>query len=397
MEIYSTNKYFPIIRMKIGFFNHTLRMGSGIDTVITELATRLAKTDEVEIICFKSDYEKEKYDFKITEINSHLLSNQFTTFSIAPFILDKLAKTKILETFDVVNTHNFPCNYIAKNLKKPIHIVTEWSVGDPSLWRSSLKQRIYVKYLVYRGNRIAAKKANILLASSHFIEKWVQTHYGIDPLVMQLDGINFSLLDKNKVDCKKLFSQYPKIENKRIISFVGRVTDHKNIHSLIMVFDLIAKEYDDVILMIIGDYKNYYGYYLSLLDLINSKNLVDKVIFTGVVPWEDLPLYYSVSSVYATCTLWEGFLRPEAFAFEKPIVCFDTGPNSETVINGQSGFLVPNGDIRQFANRIIQLLENDSLAHKMGETGYNWAKENLDFDIIAENFRNLCYQKLENK
>ncbi len=383
--------------MKIGFFNHTLRMGSGIDTVITELATRLAKTEQVEILCFKTDYDKEKYDFKITEMDSRLLSNQVTSFAIAPFILDKLGKTKILENFDIVNTHNFPCNYIARNIKKPIHIVTEWSIGDPKFWRSSIKQRIYVKYLVYRGNKIAAKKANVLLASSHFIEKWVQTNYSIDPLVLQLDGINFSLLDKNKVDTSRLYNYYPIIENKRIISFVGRITDHKNIHSLIMAFELICKKNDDVILMIIGDFKNYYKYYLGLLDLIKSKNLTGKVIFTGIVPWEDLSLYYSVSSLYATCTLWEGFLRPEAFAFEKPIVCFDTGPNSETVVNGQTGFLVSCGDILQFAKRMDQLLDDESLAHKMGKAGYKWAKQNLDFDVITENFRNLCYNKLENK
>jgi glycosyltransferase involved in cell wall biosynthesis len=116
-----------------------------------------------------------------------------------------------------------------------------------------------------------------------------------------------------------------------------------------------------------------------------------------VVPWEDLPLYYSITSVYATCTLWEGFLRSEAFAFEKPIVCFDTGPNSESVVDGHNGFLVPSGDISEFANRIELLLGDESLAHQMGINGYNWAKQNLDFDIIAKNFRNLCYHSIKNK
>ncbi len=210
--------------MKIGFFNHSLRLGSGIDTVITELATRLAKTDEVEVFCFKNEYEKEKYNFSITELESPLISNQYLMFSAAPFILDKIGKLKNLEKFDIINTHNFPCNYIVRKIKKPINIVTEWSIGDPNLWQSSIKQRIYVKYLVYRGNKIAAKKADVLLASSHFIKKWIQSHYNLDPLVMQLDGINFSLLNKDKVDPSKLFDYYPNIQNKKIISFVGRVT-----------------------------------------------------------------------------------------------------------------------------------------------------------------------------
>jgi glycosyltransferase involved in cell wall biosynthesis len=88
-------------------------------------------------------------------------------------------------------------------------------------------------------------------------------------------------------------------------------------------------------------------------------------------------------------------LRSEAFAFEKPIVCFDTGPNSETVVDGQNGFLVSCGDIQQFANRIDQLLADEYLANKMGKNGYDWAKQNLDFDVIAKNFRNLCYHNLE--
>ncbi len=383
--------------MKIGFFNHSLRLGSGIDTVITELATRLAKTDEVEVLCFKNEYEKEKYNFNITELQNPLTSNQYLMYAAAPFILDKTGKLKNLENFDIINTHNFPCNYLARNIKKPIHIVTEWSIGDPNLWQSSIKQRIYAKYLVYRGNKIAAKKADVLLASSHFIKKWIQSHYRRDPVVIQLDGINFSLLNKDKVDSSKLFDYYPNIQHKKIISFVGRVTDHKNIHSLIRAFQIVTKKHEDCILMIIGDYKNYYGYYLTLLDLIDSKNLSDKVIFTDVVPWEDLPMYNSISSIYATCTLWEGFLRAEAFAFEKPIVCFDTGPNSETVIDGKNGFLVQTGDIEQFAERLNQLLNSKTLCNNMGKDGYRWAKQNLDFDIIAENFRNLCKENIKNK
>ena len=82
------------------------------------------------------------------------------------------------------------------------------------------------------------------------------------------------------------------------------------------------------------------GYYLKLLELIKNEGIENEVIFTGVVPWEDLPSYYSACSIYATCTLWEGFLRPESFAFGKPVVCFDVGPNSETVIDEKNGLLI---------------------------------------------------------
>ena len=71
--------------MKLAFFNHSLRIGSGIDTVITELASRLSKHDDVTVICFKSDYNKEEYDFEIIEIKSIWSSTQNRISVIAPF------------------------------------------------------------------------------------------------------------------------------------------------------------------------------------------------------------------------------------------------------------------------------------------------------------------------
>ena len=114
------------------------------------------------------------------------------------------------------------------------------------------------------------------------------------------------------------------------------------------------------------------------------------VVFAGVVPWKDLPSYYSASSIYATCTLWEGFLRPESFAFAKPIVCFDIGPNSETVTDKRNGFLVPQIRAEPFADAMYELLNNSEMRGKFGEDGYDWARRNLDFNKISDRFGKLC-------
>ena len=243
-----------------------------------------------------------------------------------------------------------------------------------------------------KGTKVAAHKADILLASSQFIRRWIVDHYSLEPTVMHLDGINFSLLNKNKIMPDAFFEHYPKVEKKKIILYVGRITDHKNIHLLIQAFNIVTRKLPDVVLLLVGDYNNYRGYYLKLLDIVRKKKLQDKVIFTGVVRWEDLPSFYSACSIFATCTRWEGFLRAESFAFEKPIVCFDIGPNSETVIDGETGLLVPDLDIDGFANAIYRLLTDVDLAREMGKTGYQWAKQNLDFDRIVKNFR-MLYKK----
>ena len=382
--------------MKLAFFNHSLRLGSGIDMVITELASRLVNRKvDITVFCFKTSYKKDEYNFEIREIKSSLANTPAKMALLAPFLIDKTGDfIPGLEKYDVVNTHNFPANYIVRNIKKPLNVVTDWSVGESKLWPSSLKQRLYVKWLVYRGNGISARNADAVLVSSEFIRNWVKMNYAIDPYYMMLNGINFELLDRKKVSPSRVYQLYPEIEGKKVILFVGRMTDHKNVHSLIEAFAMVRKRDSDVILLLVGDYDNYMGYYRELKQLVRNRHVEDNVIFTGVVPSDDLPSYYAASSIYATCTQWEGFLRAEYYAFAKPIVCFDTGPNAETVRNRENGFLVRDLNIIDFAEKMHTLLTDTELAKQMGENGYSWAKKVLDFNLISEEFKTFCEHRM---
>jgi glycosyltransferase involved in cell wall biosynthesis len=377
--------------LKFAFFNHTLRVGSGIDTVIVELASRLAKRHSVSVFCFQTDYNEDQFDFDIHEIHSPLASTTNRISVLAPFLMDKVGDLiPQLETYDIINTHIFPANYIVRNMRNPLKVVTEWTVGDPTLWPSSIKQRMYIKYLLRRGNKVAVQNADLVISSSKFIRNWVHNNYQITPELLYIDGINFELLDRNKSTTDSVFSLHPTVEGKQIILFVGRVTDHKNIHTLIDSFAILRKRLGDVALMIIGDYHNYMQYYLKLVSAIRNKGLERVVVFTGVVPWRDLSSYYSAASIYATCTLWEGFLRPESFAFAKPIVCFDVGPNSETVVDGKNGFLVKQIGAEPFAEAMYKLLTNSATRQQFGENGYEWARKTLDFNNISVKFGELC-------
>src|SRR4029079_19799738 len=126
---------------------------------------------------------------------------------------------------------------------------------------------------------------------------------------MFLDGVNFDLFDKSKISSESFFQRFPLLAGKKIVLFVGRITDSKNIHSLINAFEIVRKKTRDVALVIVGDYKHYPHYYSKLLRLIKSNNLEEDVDLPGVVSWEELPAYYAAWHVYATCSLWEGFLR----------------------------------------------------------------------------------------
>jgi L-malate glycosyltransferase len=67
----------------------------------------------------------------------------------------------------------------------------------------------------------------------------------------------------------------------------------------------------------------------------------------------------------------EGFSNSilEYMAAARPVVVTDVGGAREAVIDGESGYIVPAGADEQMAARIIALLENPELAHRLGEHG----------------------------
>lgn len=379
--------------MNIAFFNHSLTIGSGIDTVIYELAKRIAKKHNVTVFTFDSSYINE--DFEIEEIKLPL-KNKVTITALAPiFIRNAIKIRKLLERFDVVNTHHYPANIISMNLKKPLNVVTDWGSVDSKLF-TNIEEKMYVKFTTLMHKHVA-RHADYVMTPCDFVKKRIDKEYNIKSTKIFLDGINFDIFDKDKIKCDSIYTKYPALKYNRVILFVGRITPSKNIETLINAFKVINKKIPDTKLVIVGDKNRHVNYYKYLDQLVKDRNLTESVIFTGIVSWEDLPKYYSLCDIYATCSLWEGFLRAEANAMEKPMVAFDVAAMGETIIDNKSGLLVKEQTSTAFANALMILLTNEKLREEMGKNGYVWAKENLDFDIIAKNFINFIEEKINMK
>ena len=64
-----------------------------------------------------------------------------------------------------------------------------------------------------------------------------------------------------------------------------------------------------------------------------------------------------------------GMVNIEAMASGKPVVSTNTGGPSETVADGETGYLVPSGDATGLALQVIALLPNTALRMRMGAAG----------------------------
>lgn len=147
-----------------------------------------------------------------------------------------------------------------------------------------------------------------------------------------------------------------------VILFVGRIGKEKNIDLLLESMPYLIKEGSHKIkLLIVGDgpdieeYKNY----------VSTNKLTKNVIFTGKVPWEDIPSYYLSANIFATASVTEtqGLTVIEALGASLPVVCINDESFNETIINNLNGKIFETKE--EYQKAILELYKNHHLLKRL--------------------------------
>jgi glycosyltransferase involved in cell wall biosynthesis len=77
----------------------------------------------------------------------------------------------------------------------------------------------------------------------------------------------------------------------------------------------------------------------------------------------------------------------EAQAMKKPIIATNVGGIPELIKNGENGFLIKKNDPTDFVDKIELILNDNKIAKKIANKGYECVKENFDWQKIAWNFK----------
>ena len=94
--------------------------------------------------------------------------------------------------------------------------------------------------------------------------------------------------------------------------------------------------------------------------LATERGVGGRVSFLGAKPQEALSLFYAAADVFALPSRYESFgmTAMEAAACGLPTLAFDVGGLSRAVAEGESGHLVPDGDVAAYARKMLNMLEN---------------------------------------
>lgn len=110
----------------------------------------------------------------------------------------------------------------------------------------------------------------------------------------------------------------------------------------------------------------------------------DHVTFTGVVQDPLADGLFAASDVVCQMSRWEevfGYVNAEAMASGKPLVGTRVGGIPEIIDHGHTGYLVDRRDTAAMAQRILELLRDPDLRHRMGEAGRQVAVERFNHII----------------
>jgi len=167
---------------------------------------------------------------------------------------------------------------------------------------------------------------------------------------------------------------------------VSRMVRRKGQDTLIRAWPQVRAAVGDAVLLLVGD-GPYAGH---LRRLARRVGVSDVVLFTGPVPWTELPGYYDAGDVFAMpCRTRRagldveglGLVYLEASATGLPVIGGDSGGAPDAILDGESGYVVR--DAAGAAARVVELLADPGRARAMGEKGLAWVAREWRWELAA--------------
>ncbi|HID31170.1 MAG TPA: glycosyltransferase family 1 protein, partial [Desulfobacterales bacterium] len=167
-----------------------------------------------------------------------------------------------------------------------------------------------------------------------------------------------------EADGSELRRRYLGNKFSKLVLFVGRLVPQKDLPNLLNAFSIVFEKHPDALLLIVGggDKEG------DAKSLARQLGIDSNVIFTGPIPYDQIPSCFAACDLFVLPSVYEGNARvlAEAAAAGKPVVATDVSGTQDTVIDGETGYIVSIRQAEALAQGIIRLLDNPARAAEMG-------------------------------
>ncbi|MEE3718890.1 glycosyltransferase [Tumidithrix elongata RA019] len=302
-------------------------------------------------------------------------------------------------TYDLIHSNYWLSGWVALQLRSRLGIPqvhTYHSVGAVKYKAMDIVPKIALSRL---GIEWACLEQSDCVVATSLKEKQdlrqlVSQQGQIQVIPCSIDIQHFSQVDK--VHARQ---QLGIPDNQKMILYVGRFDERKGIEVLVRACAQLPSILKDrcQIYLVGGSHKNAVDTVEQqrIRSLVTELDLNNITTFTGSIDQTHLPTYYAAADICVVPSYYEpfGLVAIEAMAARTPLIASKVGGLQETVLDGETGLLVPPRDPEALSNAITRLLSEPQTARSMGISGYERVCSQFGQRAVAEKMH-LLYDSL---
>ena len=236
----------------------------------------------------------------------------------------------------------------------------------------------FTQLSMFRTNNIRSKLnyASAIVSDNLFLKKVMSSlHFDVSKVHVIYNGVDLKMIKKS--------SSFKKPKTVLFLSY--RTNRQKGFHHFVQVSKNLKPMFSDVRFLWVGQ-KEVRGDTFEVQGYVRNKEELEEIFRSSyllLLPslWPE-PMSYSVI---------------QAMAHGKPVVAYDVGANSESIIDGQTGLLAEWGNTKELSSHVATLLNDEELAVKMGQNARKRAEEMFSLDRMINRYKMLIEKVLSDQ
>jgi 1,2-diacylglycerol 3-alpha-glucosyltransferase len=199
------------------------------------------------------------------------------------------------------------------------------------------------------------KVKNLLLSYN------VKKNISVIPTGLNMDKYNRTSYSSDMI--QEIRFQLGIKENEKVVIYIGRLSEEKNIKEILSSMQSYLKKKIDVKLLIVGDGPER----KNLEDLAKNLQINDKTVFAGEKPWKEIGAYYQLGDVFVSASQSEtqGLTYIEALASGLPVIAKKDRCLDGVILEGINGYTFDSSE--DFVHHLECVLSNEQLRSSLSE------------------------------
>jgi 1,2-diacylglycerol 3-alpha-glucosyltransferase len=316
-------------------------------------------------------------DHRETDPNTHRFRAVETPWSkgypiaYPPFY--RMLRTFRRYEFDVIHTHTpwlvgFVGMRWAESHGIPL-VSTYHTLYDRYAHYMSMFPRRYIRFRIAKHTNFYYNSVDQIITPTDASMRWLARHGVTKPIHVVPTGTPMpQLISRAEA---RLELGIP--SNQRILLYVGRLAKEKNLETLLEMMAKVSKVDPNLRLWLVGDGP----YREECLRTAARQQIGDRVKFVGFIPRAEVDKYYAAADLFtfASVTETQGLVVQEAMQYGLPAVAITGGGASEAIVSGTNGLIAKN-DPEHFAEKVLEVLNDDSLYTRLAEGALKLGRDN---------------------